>query len=133
MPFTVSTTRFPQFVQLVVSGPNSMKNFVDLLAEVAEDTALWSDRRLLVDLRAVEGELTPPEQIFLGELAAQSFPHLERVASVVPPAQITHNSETAARELGMRLRVFTSLEEATEWLLAEPARGPGPQIADSAT
>ena len=120
MAFTVSTTRFPKFVQLVVTGPNSIKSFVDMVGDVAEDTALWSDRRLLVDLRGVEGDLTSTEQVFLGELAAQSFPHLERVASVVPAHQITHNSETAAQGLGMRLRVFASMEEATQWLLAEP-------------
>ncbi|MEO7391616.1 MAG: STAS/SEC14 domain-containing protein [Ramlibacter sp.] len=116
MPFQVSTTRFPQFVQLTVSGPNSIKCFVELIDSVAVETALWGDRRVLVDLRAVEGSLTPTEQIFLGELVAQSFPHMERVASVVPPEQITHNSETAAQELGMRLRVFSSEEEAVQWL-----------------
>lgn len=98
-----------------------MKNFVEMVADVAEDTAMWSDRRLLVDLRGVDGDLSPTEQVFLGELAAQSFPHLERVASVVPAHQITHNSETAAQGLGMRLRVFASKEEASQWLLAEPA------------
>lgn len=132
MPFSVSTTRFPQFVQLIVSGPNSIKNFVDLVGAVAEDTALWSDRRLLVDLRAVVGELTPTEQVFLGELAAQSFPHLERVASVVPAEQITHNSETAAQDLGMRLRVFASMEEAIHWLTAEPSNGQAGKAASSA-
>ncbi|MEO5672789.1 MAG: STAS/SEC14 domain-containing protein [Ramlibacter sp.] len=116
MSFQVSTTRLPQFVKLTVSGPNSIKSFVELIDSVAEETALWGDRRLMVDLRAVEGALTPPEQVFLGELVAQSFPHMERVASVVPSEQITHNSETAARDLGMQLRVFASEEEATEWL-----------------
>ena len=132
MSFTVSTTRFPQFVQLVVSGPNSIKSFVELVDSVAEDTALWSDRRLLVDLRAVEGELTPTEQVFLGELAAQSFPHLERVASIVPAAQITHNSETAAQGLGMRLRVFASMDEAIHWLVAEPSNGQAGKATSSA-
>ena len=116
MPFNVSITRFEQFVQLAVSGPADMRNFVDLVDKVGQETELWSDRRVLVDLRGVDGELTPTEQVFLGELVAQNLPHLERVASVVPPARITHNSETAAQELGMRLRVFTSKDEAMDWL-----------------
>jgi hypothetical protein len=76
---------------------------------------------MLVDLRQVQGELTPTEQIFLGELVAQDLPHLERVASVVPPESITRNSETAARELGMKLRVFTSKDDAVGWLTSASA------------
>jgi hypothetical protein len=122
MSFSVSITRFPQFIQLAVSGPASIKNFVDLVDKVGQETVLWSDRRVMVDLRGVDGELTPTEQIFLGELVAQDLPHLERVASVVPLERITRNSETAARELGMRLRVFTSEDEAMSWLTTELVR-----------
>ena len=116
MAFSVSITRLAQYVQLVVSGPATMKNFVDLIDTMGQETVLWSDRRVLVDLRAVDGELTPTEQIFLGELVAQDLPHLERVASVVPAERITHNSETAAQDRGMRLRVFTSQDDAIGWL-----------------
>lgn len=118
MSFNVSITRFPQFVQVAVAGPSDIRSFVELVDKVGQETVLWSDRRVLVDLREVEGELTPTEQMFLGELVAQNLPHLERVASVVPPERITRNSETAAQELGMRLRVFTSQDEATGWLAA---------------
>ena len=133
MSFTVSTTRFPQFVQLAVSGPASIRSFVELVGKVGEETVLWSDRRVLVDLRGVEGELTPTEQIFLGELVAQDLPHLERVASVVPTERITRNSETAAQELGMRLRVFTSADEAMEWLALPSAAGKATASARAAT
>jgi hypothetical protein len=91
---------------------------------------LWSDRRVLVDLRGADGELTPAEQVFLGELVAQDLPHLERVASLVPAERITHKSESAAQVLGMKLRVFTSKDDAIAWVTAQPAsdtsRAPGP-------
>ena len=121
MGFHVSTTRFAHFVQLAVTGAASIRSFVELVETVAEETMLWSDRRVLVDLRSVEGELTPAEQVFLGEFAAQNLPHLERMASVVPLERITHNSESAAQELGMRLRVFTSKDDAVSWLSADAA------------
>ena len=125
MAFPVVLTRFTQYVQLAVSGAATMKNFVDLVGTMGQETVLWSDRRVLVDLREVEGELTPTEQIFLGELVAQDLPHLERVASVVPAERITRNSETAAQDLGMKLRVFTSKDDAVAWLTsAPPAAGP---------
>src|SRR6266568_84927 len=120
MPFTVSTTRFTQYVQLVVGGTASIRNFVDLVALVEQETVLWSDRLVLADLRDVQGELTPAEQVFLGELVAQNLPHIERVASLVPAERITRHSETAAQELGMRLRVFTSKDEAVAWLKSAP-------------
>jgi len=131
--FTVSTTRFLHYVELVVAGPASIKHFVDMVQSVARDTEYWSDRRALVDLRNVVGELTAPEQVFLGELVAQDLCHLERIASVVPADRITRNSETAAQELGMRLRVFASKEEAVAWLMsgadADAARSPAQSAA----
>jgi hypothetical protein len=109
MLFTVSTTRFSQYVQVAF----------------ATDTLYWSDRRALVDLRKVVGELTPPEQVFLGELVAQDLSHLDKIASIVPQAMVTHNSENAAQEMGMRLRVFASKEDAMAWLAVESPTGSG--------
>jgi hypothetical protein len=121
MAFSVVLTRFTQYVQLAVSGAASMKNFVELVDTMGQETVLWSDRRVLVDLRGVDGELAPTEQVFLGELVAQNLPHLERVASLVPAERITHNSESAAQGLGMKLRVFTSKDDAIAWVTAQPA------------
>ena len=125
MGFHVSITRFAQYVQLTAAGPASIRSFVELVEAVGDETVLWSDRRVLVDLRDVEGDLTPAEQVFLGEFAAQNLPHLERMASVVPLERITHNSESAAQELGMRLRVFTSKEDAVSWVTSGLAAGVG--------
>ncbi|MBI2771665.1 MAG: STAS/SEC14 domain-containing protein [Burkholderiales bacterium] len=124
MPFITSITRYPEFVQLAVSGPAEMKNFVELVATIESETVYWSDRRVLADLRDVAGRLTAPEQVFLGELVAQNLPHLERLASLVPPDQITRNSENAAQEMGMQLRVFTSLDDAVAWLSPAAVRTP---------
>jgi hypothetical protein len=123
MLFTVSTTRFSEYVQVEVAGPSSLKNFVEMVGAFATETLYWSDRRALVDLRKVVGALTPTEQVFLGELVAQDLSHLEKIASIVPQALVTHNSENAAQQLGMRLRVFTSKEDAVLWLTAPAPAG----------
>lgn len=132
MAFSVVLTRFTQYVQLAVSGAATMKNFVELVATMGQETVLWSDRRVLVDLRGVDGELTPTEQVFLGELVAQDLPHLERVASLVPAERITHNSESAAQGLGMKLRVFTSKDDAIAWVTAQPVPDAAPDSARGA-
>jgi hypothetical protein len=125
MLFTVSTTRFSEYVQVEVAGPSSLKNFVEMVNAFSAETLYWSDRRALVDLRKVVGELTPQEQVFLGELVAQDLSHLEKIASIVPEALITHNSENAAQQMGMRLRVFSCKEDAVAWLTLPSPRGAG--------
>ena len=130
MAFDISITRHPEFVELVVSGENTIGNFVELVDTVERETVYWSDRRVLADLRATQGELTPTEQVFLGELVAQNLPHLDRLASVVQAERITRNSETAARQQGLRLRVFASRDEATAWL-SEGMAGSAPQPAQT--
>jgi hypothetical protein len=124
MAFTTQVNRFPGYVRVQVAGPASIREFVELISTVGQETVYWSDRRVVVDLRQVDGELTPTEQIFLGELVAQDLTHIERMASIVPPARLTHNSERAAQEMGSQLRVFDDEKEALAWIteqVSEPA------------
>jgi hypothetical protein len=128
MALTTQVTRLPAYVRVQVAGPASIREFVELVSTIGQETVFWSDRRVLVDLRLVEGELTPTEQIFLGELVAQDLAHIERMASIVRPASLTRNSERAAQELGSQLRVFDDEDEALAWISANKAAAqPVPQ------
>lgn len=118
MTFVVVTERLAEYVRITVEGEASIKDFVELVLATEQETIYWSDRRLMVNLRGLDGQLDPGEQVFLGELVAQYLSHLERVASVVPAEQITRNSENAARQLGMQLRVFSAEDEAAAWLVS---------------
>ena len=126
MAFSISITRFPQFLQVAATGEADLKSYVDTLQTAEQESRFWSDTRVLLDLQGVVGRPTTDEQVFLGELVAQSFSHLVQFASVVPPEQITRNSERAARSLGMKLRVFVSRDEAVAWLsgASDPAEPP---------
>jgi len=119
MALTSIVTRVADRVEVRVSGPAAIKDFVDLIQSVANETSYWSDTRALFDLRQVDGRLSPEEQVFIGEMVAHSLSHLDKLASVVRPEEITRNSERAAQELGTRLRVFDSEDEALEWLGSE--------------
>lgn len=121
MAFHISISRFPGFVELGVSGQADIRNFVEMVETVEQETVYWSDRRVLVDLREITGALQPEEQVFLGEFVAQNLPHLDRIASVVRPDEITRNSENAAQGMGKQLRVFIDREEAAAWLTADMA------------
>lgn len=124
MPFQSTITRSAQFVRWRVSGPTSLENFVALVDAVAAESRRRGDSKVMVDLRAVEGTLKFTEQLSVGEIVALKLPHLVKLASVVPPEQITRNSERVAVRKGLQLRVFSREEEAAAWL-TEPASAHG--------
>lgn len=117
MQLAVSIDRRPEFVCVRPTGKALIQDFIELVDMVEAETVFWSDRNVLFDLRGIDGELAPEEQVFLGELVGQNLCHLDRLASVVQPSRITRRSEGAAQQLGVRLRVFADEQQATQWLI----------------
>ena len=117
MPFATTFHRQPEFVRFVPTGAASIQNFIELVDTVEAETVFWSDRNALFDLRGIDGELSPEEQVFLGELVGRNLSHLDSLASVVPVQRITRRSEGAAQQMGVRLRVFADEHEAAQWLV----------------
>ena len=122
MPLTVKIHRLPEFTSLKAIGDATLGDFVQLIDGMADESRRRGDRRLLVDLLDVGGELKFTEHFQMGERAALRLQHLEKVASVVPAAKLTRTSEKVAQTHGLQLRVFTSMTEAIRWL--SQAQGP---------
>lgn len=122
MPLKFKVHRLPEFTSLKVVGDATLEDFVQLIDEMAEQSRQRGDKRVLVDLLDVGGELKFTEHFQMGERAALRLQHLEKVASVVPAAKITRTSEKVARTHGLHLRVFSSMTEAIRWL--SEAQGP---------
>jgi hypothetical protein len=120
MPLQVDVHRLPEFTSVKVSGPANLSEFLEFIAVFGEDSRAQGDRRVLVDLLDVENEFRFTDHFQIGEAAAKWLKHLERLASLVPAAQITRTSEKVALKQGLQLRVFTSMTEAIRWL-SEPA------------
>lgn len=118
MPFTVIISRTTEFVRFDAAGTASLKNYFDLIAEAAVETA-GGDRRALVDLRNVAGRLVFTDQFFIGEVVAQKLAHLDRVAALVRDDPGTYNSPTVALKRGLNLRVFSDEGAAVRWLQPE--------------
>lgn len=108
--------RSPQFTSVTITGPASLDDFVELMTTLGEQTRRNGDKRVLVNLLGVEGELKFTDHFQLGSQAAQLLRHLDKLASVVPPDKITRTSEKVALKQGFQLRVFTSEDEAVRWL-----------------
>jgi hypothetical protein len=77
---------------------------------------------LLIDFSAVDNQkLTLAERFRLGMNALEFAGKLRRIAALVRPelADRQRFGEMVARNRGINVRVFTILEEATRWLLAQ--------------
>jgi hypothetical protein len=116
MALDVSVTREDEL--LVVKGRGAaqlvdLKGFADLVATICRDE---QREFVLVDLVDVQQSLTFTEHLQLGVYIAQRLSFLTRMATVVPLAQRTGNSERAAQKSGLKLRTFTDMGEAREWL-----------------
>jgi hypothetical protein len=111
-----SVRRLPEFTSIKISGPASLQSFAELIGALGKETRTRGDKRVLVDLLAVTGELRFTDHFQMGEQAARELQHLDKLASVVPGDKITHTSEKVALMQGLQLRVFSSMTEAIRWL-----------------
>lgn len=99
-----------------VQGEPSVGQFLSFLQVVAVETAAWTTRRVLFDLRGVQTLTSASEHAAIGEAAARQLPHLQRIASLVEPQHITCEPPARRSELGVTL--FTDEGAAVAWLIA---------------
>jgi hypothetical protein len=120
MALDVSVTREDEL--LVVKGGGDaalpdLKGFADMIATICREE---QRQYVLVDLLDVAQSLTFTEHLQLGVYIAERLAFLTRMATVVPVALRTGNSERAAQKSGLKLRTFTDIGEARAWLREEP-------------
>lgn len=118
MKASLHYTHGPAFAVAEITSLAFLEAAEPVLREMAERSREHGTRRLLINLLDVVGTFGPEEQRTIGLLAFRHLSHLEKVASLVPPEKLTRLSESAARAEGMELRVFASLPEALDWLVA---------------
>jgi hypothetical protein len=118
MSFDVAIDRGRTFVRVTVSGALEIGELLSMIHLLGVESETWSDDRVLVDLRGVETPFTRYEQFRIGEEAAASLSHMEKIASLVPPERITHVSEKTARRMGANVQVFDDEKAAKAWLRA---------------
>jgi hypothetical protein len=116
MTFDVQISRSADYVRYNAHGTTSLKRFGDLFSFVAADIDLTEDAKILIDLTGVQGRLTVTEQFLLGEIVALKLPYVYKLASLVPPGEITRNTERVAAEKGLAVRVFDTEKAAIAWL-----------------
>ncbi len=119
MPFSVTVHHGLPHLLVEAGGPASLTDLCGLTELVATIAARAGYRRVLIDLLAMDlSSLSFTEHLTLGAYAADRFTRLEQVATVVTPANRKGTSEKAAQKLGLRVRAFTDLGEASDWISA---------------
>jgi hypothetical protein len=116
MSFDVAIDQNLHFVRVTVTGKVEIDELLSMIHLLGVESETWSDDRVLVDLRSVQTEFSLLDQYRIGQEAASSLSHMEKIASLVPPERVTRMSEKAAQRSGTNVRVFDDERAATEWL-----------------
>lgn len=116
MPFTVTVDHSFEYLLVKASGPALLADLYGYMDLVAAIAANMGKRRAVLDLQDVEIHLGFTDHLNLGVYASDRLRHLKRVASVVSAANRSGTSEKAARQMGLQLKTFTSLEEGQAWV-----------------
>lgn len=117
-------TRTPDYLAVELTEQVQLEPLLELIRKLGHATRSRGDKRILFDLLQLEGDMHTLGQLQIGQMVARSFPHMEKVASVVPAAKITRNSERIAREHGVSLRIFDNLKDAEAWMQAKELDDP---------
>lgn len=119
MPFSITVHHGLPHLLVQAGGEASLTDLCGLADLIATLSGRGGRRRALIDLLAMDlSQLSFTEHLTLGAYAAERLHRLERVATVVTPANRKGTSEKAAQKFGLRLRTFTDLGEAAEWISA---------------
>lgn len=116
MNFDVAIDARAHFVRIAVTGEPALGELLSMIHLLGVESETWEEHRVMVDLRAVRTHFTRPEQFRIGEEAAASLSHMEKIASVVPAERVTRVSEKAAQRNGVNVRVFDDERAAVAWL-----------------
>jgi hypothetical protein len=116
MDFQLTVHRGLSFLLVVALGRAPLCDVLASIDFVGSVTARGGDKRALLDLLAVDLDVTPAEHVIIGAHAARAWEHLERVASAVPEDYRVGMSESSAQAAGLNIRTFVTLDSAISWL-----------------
>ncbi|MBE7939676.1 hypothetical protein IM725_03695 [Ramlibacter aquaticus] len=120
MIFNLSIHHGPRYPIVIGTGPGSLADLCAACNFAAEAGLRTGRNYLVVDFLAVDISLSDVERKTLGQHSAQQFVHLSKVALVMQPEFWNGVAEATAREAGLDIRIFHTLETATTWLNADP-------------
>lgn len=106
MKFDVRVTHEPGWTRVAVEGQAALGRLLSLLQVLQLDCASWPCAAVLMDLAALEAQLTADEQAAFLQALADALSRMQKIAVVAPALRDTAN-----------VRVFPSEDDARAWLL----------------
>jgi hypothetical protein len=104
------------YVAAAVHGDLPIELFLSTMHVLGVESDGAPGDAMLVDLRQLATTYAATDLVRVGQEIATSFAHIERLALLVLPRQVTRISERAARKSGMNMRVFDSEPGAVVWV-----------------
>jgi len=109
------------FIRATPEGQVNLAKSVQQLAEIAAATADLDDYEIMIDMRRTQGALTPNELWALSQQLMKHRRTFSRRTVVLCPFEKFDRAKffaMCAENHGFNIHVFTSYEEAMEWLLS---------------
>jgi hypothetical protein len=106
-------------LQVNTVGPYSLELDLSTIREIAEICSCDNPDKVLVDLRKINTNISIMDRYDIGvEVSSVMRPEI-RVAAVTRLNLINYMGETVATNRGAKLKVFSKIEKALEWLGVE--------------
>src|SRR4051794_33225382 len=104
--FVVSIDATDPFLMVSAAGPAGLTELAGVASLVAEVSTRQRIKRALVDLGAVDPDLSFTDHLRFGAPAARLLSGLDAIAVVVPPGYIDAPSAKAASLAGLKVETF---------------------------
>ena len=108
----------PDYLVAVVSGGFDHARLADVLKDIFAASSKHGLRKILIDVRSLQGEISLMARYDLGRISAELQREPVRVAVVATENQIWPDrfAENVANNRGLKAKVTTTIAEAIEWL-----------------
>ena len=108
----------PDYVLALLSGPFDLPHFINAAKEIFAATYARGLRRIVIDARALEGEITLMDRFEMARMGAEMQRQPLRLAFIASEHHIWPDrfGENVANNRGLATKVTTSETEALEWL-----------------
>lgn len=117
MAYVISVENKVDYLLIRVSGVLSYENESQLDSEIARVSEVHGIRRVLIDLRRVEGEMTAAEAYQLAtEIPKPGLLRKEALVDVSEHSFTNYLFGLVASNRGLNIRNFTDIDKAEDWL-----------------
>ncbi len=104
------------YVSFALSGLTETGLITQYMRDIGSDADALACGAVLIDLLGLESDLTHAKRFHIGQMAAEAFRPLRRVAVLQQPSELRGFTAMVASNRGLVAESFTRVDEAVAWL-----------------